>query len=122
MHDLTGEDFRQIRPAAIRPLDRDFESIAADLPFQPRTRMPELPPDQRRSGFTEVALGLDEAQAQAEAKRCLQCGGCAQCLACVPACAANQAIRHDQTVETTFENAGVVIVADPRPGPGDQGR
>jgi heterodisulfide reductase subunit A-like polyferredoxin len=56
---------------------------------------------------------LDETLAQAEAQRCLQCGGCAQCLACVPACGENHAIHHDQAARTVFENAGVVIVADP---------
>ena len=44
---------------------------------QPRLRrqvMPMLAPEARKLSFAEVELGLDEAQAQAEARRCLRCG------------------------------------------------
>jgi len=48
----------------------------------PRAVMPEQEPDIRRRNFKEVPLGLSEAMAIQEAKRCLQCkkpacvGGC----------------------------------------------
>lgn len=109
------------QPIPARPAERDFAPIATDLRACPRATMPEIALAQRRSGFAEVALGLDEAQAQAEAQRCLQCGGCAQCLACLPACGANQAIRHDESAETIFENVGVMIIADPEMAPGIKG-
>jgi pyruvate/2-oxoglutarate dehydrogenase complex dihydrolipoamide dehydrogenase (E3) component len=38
-----------------------------------RPEMPAIPVDQRTSGFKEVELGLSEAEAMAEAKRCLRC-------------------------------------------------
>ncbi|RJQ76084.1 MAG: FAD-dependent oxidoreductase [Desulfobacteraceae bacterium] len=106
-----------LNPTALRPADRDFDPIAADLPPQARVAMPELALAQRRGNFAEVALGFTETQAAAEAGRCLQCGRCAHCLACVPACAGNNAIRHNDRTETHVENAGVLIVADPRMAP-----
>jgi NADPH-dependent glutamate synthase beta subunit-like oxidoreductase/Pyruvate/2-oxoacid:ferredoxin oxidoreductase delta subunit len=102
---------------AMRSPLRDFDPIGADLPLHPRTPMNELPPDQRRASFAEVALGLDETQTRNEAARCLQCGSCAQCLACLPACGENQAIRHDDQPKTLLENAGVLIIADPEMAP-----
>jgi NADPH-dependent glutamate synthase beta subunit-like oxidoreductase/Pyruvate/2-oxoacid:ferredoxin oxidoreductase delta subunit len=101
------------RAFASRPEALDFDPIADDLPVRPRAPMPEIALTQRQEGFAEVARGLDEVQARAEAGRCLQCGGCAQCLACLPACGTNQAIRHEEVSETLFENAGVLIIADP---------
>jgi formate dehydrogenase major subunit len=47
------------------------------LPFGvklPRNKMPELPADTRVKDFREVESGYGKAQAQAEPKRCLECG------------------------------------------------
>lgn len=38
-----------------------------------RVKMPKLSLEERRTTFSEVALGLDASMAQAEAERCLQC-------------------------------------------------
>jgi glutamate synthase (NADPH/NADH) small chain len=38
-----------------------------------RVDMPKQPPEERRHNFEEVALGYSAEQAEAEAKRCLQC-------------------------------------------------
>ena len=38
-----------------------------------RPEMPSIPVDQRASCFKEVELGFSEAEAVAEAKRCLRC-------------------------------------------------
>ncbi len=48
-------------------MDRDFVG-------RMRVGMPCLPEKQRLGNFTEVELGLDEAAALAEGKRCFQCG------------------------------------------------
>jgi len=40
----------------------------------PRFKMPELPPKVRNTGFEEVETGFSDTDAQAEAKRCLECG------------------------------------------------
>ncbi len=46
----------------------------AGFPEQPRVKMPSLPPEQVVGNFTEVELGLAEAGAVAEGRRCFQCG------------------------------------------------
>lgn len=43
-------------------------------PKIPRTRMETLPPEKRRNSFAEIECGYSEAEALAEAKRCLECG------------------------------------------------
>ena len=41
--------------------------------IRPRVAMPEQPAEKRRANFSEVALGYTEADALAEAARCIQC-------------------------------------------------
>ncbi len=60
--------------------------------------------------FTEYDLGLTEAEAVAEAERCLSCGPCAECLECVYACDAN-AVNHDESEYIEELNVGAVILA-----------
>lgn len=117
VEDLGGRLAKDLRPAVTRPSARDFDPIDADLPQKSRAVMPELPLEQRRSGFAEVEVGFDESLTRSEAARCLQCGSCAQCLACVTACADSQAIRHGDQSSTVMENAGVLIIADPQMAP-----
>lgn len=112
---------KRLHPQTARPAERDFDPLGADLPVQARTPVPERPISQRRANFDEVALGFDQAQAAAEASRCLQCGACAQCLECLPACGPNQAIHHDDQTETIMEHAGVLVIADPDLAPGIKG-
>ncbi len=53
--------------------------IRVDIPPEtakaPRQPMPALEAERRLAGFGEVALGFDQAAAQAEAARCLNCAG-----------------------------------------------
>jgi len=58
------------------------------LPFEragraPRQRPEELSSDSRTQGFAEVVATLTEAQARAEAARCLACGECGNCRSCI---------------------------------------
>ena len=46
----------------------------ADYIKLPRAKMPTRPPEERKHDFQEINLGLSEAQARAEAARCLDCG------------------------------------------------
>ncbi len=100
-----------IRPE--RPGSVDYSPLPDTLAKQPREHVKESDPSSREDNFNEVALGYSEDQLLYEASRCLQCGNCSQCLECVSACAANNAIRHDETVLKITENSGVLIVADP---------
>ncbi|MDO8567296.1 MAG: FAD-dependent oxidoreductase, partial [Dehalococcoidales bacterium] len=66
--------------------------------------------ERRLSSFDEVEEGYGEADATAEARRCLDCGLCSECLQCVAACKAN-AINHSQKPETVDIEVGSVVLA-----------
>jgi NADPH-dependent glutamate synthase beta subunit-like oxidoreductase len=75
---LSGQDLRLGR-------DRAFKAITEPQKEQydpaARAQMPCLEPKKRVETFNEVQLGLAEAVAVQEAKRCISCGTC-----CVQAC------------------------------------
>lgn len=103
-----------------RPADRELVEIGTDVPFTARVKMPERQPADRKGSFSEVALGLNEAQVLAEAGRCLQCGACSECLQCEAACGVG-AIQHQQMTGELVEHCGVVIIADPNAAPAVKG-
>lgn len=102
---------------ASRPEDRDFPEIPSDIPSLARPTMPERQPAARKDNFSEVALGLSEAQILLESDRCLQCGVCSECLQCDDACSLIGAINHEEKLEEIIEQAGAVIIADPKAAP-----
>ncbi|WP_028583056.1 FAD-dependent oxidoreductase [Desulfogranum mediterraneum] len=108
--DLRAE---QLNTTASRPAERPFDPIPTEIPCRKRPEMAELQPAKRRNNFQEVALGLTQEQAQAEAGRCLQCGSCSECLECIASCGALGAIDHLQQPQEVIEQGGVLIVADP---------
>jgi len=65
----------------------------------------------RLKGFCEVEKGYTEAEAVAEAKRCLSCGPCSECLACVHVCRP-QAIDHSRRERISTHHFGAVLYAD----------
>ena len=69
---LRGGEYRPVKPIlSERELtEKDF----VDRPRIARAKMPQRPPEERRNDFKEVNLGLLPEVAQAEAKRCLECG------------------------------------------------
>ena len=89
----TGE----LKPVA----EEDFEEVQ-DFPEHVPSKMPELDrepmammsPEERKKSFAQFEIGYDEAQALAEAWRCVSCGAgarvdedrCAACLTCVRIC------------------------------------
>jgi heterodisulfide reductase subunit A-like polyferredoxin len=77
---------------------------------RPRAEIPRAPVEERVGDFREVELCFTEAQALAEAGRCLSCGLCSECYQCVLACQVH-AIDHQQApYEETLE-VGAVILA-----------
>ena len=63
-------------------------------PKQPRTAMAMMPVDERlRHPEHEVNLGLNQAEAIAEAKRCLSCGLCFECDTCWQYCQEQAILR-----------------------------
>ncbi len=106
---LLGEDVKAGR-------EKDWTKDLADkadvskVPKSPRTKYPLMTPEDRRTNFNEVGLGFNEAQAVAEAARCLNCGICSECYQCVDACIAG-AINHDDTFEEETIEVGAVIAS-----------
>lgn len=115
---LTG---RNLVPETRRPENRDFPEIGGDVLSRLRPNETMRQPRFRCDNFDEVALGLSQPQAIAEAGRCLQCGVCADCLQCEQTCSAIHALAHDEPARETREHAGVVIIADPDIAPAVKG-
>ncbi len=82
------------------PLDQ-FEALGEvgeptieRIPTQPRQKMPHIEPEVRKRSTAPFELGYSEAQAIAEARRCLACAAgaeiqvvrCANCLTCLRVC------------------------------------
>jgi 2-oxoacid:acceptor oxidoreductase delta subunit (pyruvate/2-ketoisovalerate family) len=59
----------------------------------PKTVRPTLDVIRRQSTFEEVVGGLDESNAQYEARRCLSCGNCFECDNCYGVCPDNAVIK-----------------------------
>ncbi|TAK28650.1 MAG: FAD-dependent oxidoreductase [Chloroflexota bacterium] len=101
--------------AALPTVKMDAEELAMDalngkLQSGRRPSMARLSPEERRSNFREVELGLDEEAAVAEAKRCLSCGVCSECYECVRVCLA-KAVDHDDYYRTEELKVGAVVLA-----------
>jgi len=80
------------------------------LPKISREKYPHMKPEERITNFKEVGIGFSEAQAIAEANRCLACGICSECYQCVEACIA-KAIDHDMKAEEETIEVGAVIAS-----------
>jgi len=105
---IEGRDMAAGREPIINE-DPCYRPIPEDEPKMPRARMPELPVEKRRENFNEVELGYAEADGQAEAARCLNCGYCCECYQCVEACLAD-AIDHSQQDEIMEIEVGSVVM------------
>jgi heterodisulfide reductase subunit A-like polyferredoxin len=105
---IEGRDLAAGREPIIYE-DPRYRPIPEDEPRTPRARMPELPVEQRQGNFNEVELGYEEAEGQAEAARCLNCGYCCECYQCVEACLAD-AIDHSQQDEIMELEVGSVVM------------
>lgn len=112
---ISGTDMRAAQPALAPRVELSAGEMAARLDEgwsarRPRAVAPELPVEQRLSGFAEVEATLSEEAAVAEAERCLACGGCSECLECARACRAG-AIDHAMAEQMRQISVGAVILA-----------
>ena len=64
MYDLKSEMFREPVPE---------EGEEEEWKAEPRSEMPILAPEERKTTFAEIELGFTEERAIMEAKRCLRC-------------------------------------------------
>ena len=98
---LAGREKKKEEPA---PLPEGKHEKAA------RVKVNRIPLEQRISTFDELEYGYSEAEAKAEAERCLDCGLCSECLQCVAACEA-KAIDHNMKEEIVEIPVGSVVLA-----------
>jgi heterodisulfide reductase subunit A len=123
---LRGENgLQEPRKLPVVSLTReeiDTKLARGEAAASARVPIRSIPLEERRGNFNEVDLTLTEAEALAEAERCLRCGVCSECLECLTACDRG-AINHDMTAERVDLNVGAIILAtgfadfDPRRAP-----
>ncbi|MBN1866712.1 FAD-dependent oxidoreductase [Candidatus Sumerlaeota bacterium] len=89
--------------------DEDLKQIKRKRGRASRVAPPELDSGKRIGGFAEVEEVYSEEQAQAEAKRCLNCAGCSECMLCVQACEAG-AINHEDREKVFDLQVGAVLL------------
>lgn len=95
------------------PMGERWTDIPKTCTPRERLSVPTLPVEERVASFAEVRTSVSEEAAQAEAGRCLNCGGCCECFQCVTACKA-QAVTletHAQRPEQVSLKVGAVILA-----------
>jgi len=80
---------------------------------RPRSR--SVSPATLLGDFEETEIGFSQAEAMAEASRCLSCGVCSECLSCVQACPAG-AIDHEKQAPVSELQVDAVIWTDGMPG------
>jgi heterodisulfide reductase subunit A len=104
---LRGVDLKEGRPEV---RERVKEVSKEGVAKEARVPMPMLELGKRTGSFAEVELGLNEALAVAEAKRCLNCAVCSDCRECEKVCEA-EAIDHEMQDKISEEDVGAIVVA-----------
>ncbi|MCP4488607.1 MAG: FAD-dependent oxidoreductase [Gammaproteobacteria bacterium] len=112
-HYLRGEELPAAEAgnnvASFTQQQLDARVKTGDLQLAPRQKHATLPLD-KRNGFNEVDQCYTQAEAMAEAARCLNCGICSECLACEDACEIG-AIDMNGLAKTHEVEVGAVIMA-----------
>jgi len=95
VHNYEDRSFAEVIP--------HDELFLAHFAYTPRVKRNEEVPtaDDVLGHFHERLIGLDEAQAQEEAKRCMSCGMCFECDNCVIFCPQDAVYRVKKTEATT---------------------
>jgi heterodisulfide reductase subunit A-like polyferredoxin len=110
---LQGKDLQAGRDLPVRPIPKEegnWSPIPADIEKKHRALMETLPVEEWSKSFKEINLGYSEAEAVAEAVRCINCGGCSECMQCVAACQA-VAIDHHMQPRTRQIEVGAMILS-----------
>ncbi|MGZ8821147.1 MAG: NAD(P)-binding protein [Aeromicrobium sp.] len=87
LRETVPEPLKQLELAEFTTLNTWYYADA------PRVHRPQLEAVRRQSTFEEVVLGLDESNAQYEARRCMSCGNCFSCDNCFGVCPDNAVIK-----------------------------
>lgn len=96
-------------PVKLSPLEVHQRLSSGAASHAARVAAPKRPADERKADFIEIYGGLSEAEARAEAARCLRCGICSECNQCVYACQAG-AIMHTEAGRLVELNVGAVVL------------
>src|SRR5665648_599660 len=91
------------------PEAKPDDEVLARTASQPRAEMPMHDGAERRRNWVEVRQGYTEAQAIAEAKRCLQCAVCSECMECVRACGPGALLHGERDKEMDLDVGAVVL-------------
>jgi len=95
-----------------RKKEWDFEKPDTEAePLKNRIPIHKIPVEDREHNFKEVAFGYENAQALAEAARCVKCGICSECYQCVSACIANAVIHEEAEIIKDIDVGSVIICA-----------
>jgi len=105
---LRGERLVALWADPLAEAKPDDETLAKVAP-EARVKMPEWPGAERRRSWVEVRKGYTEAQAIAEAKRCLQCAVCSECMECVRACGPGALLHGERDAEMDLDVGAVVL-------------
>jgi heterodisulfide reductase subunit A len=100
----------ECRSAATEGAGRGWLPLPAAVAPTTRARAEIIDVGERVNTFAEVDRNFSAAEAQREARRCLNCGGCCECMACVTACEAH-AIDHGMRAEQRVVKVGSIILA-----------
>ena len=103
--DGKAKPVARLEPQVVR------ERMASNAAYTaPRHETVKRPAQERKQDYAEIYAGLSEAEARAEATRCLRCGVCSECNQCVYVCRAG-AILHDEVEQLVELNVGAVVLA-----------
>ena len=105
---LRGEQLVSLWADPLAEAKPDDEVLAKVAP-EARAEMPEWPGAERRRSWVEVRKGYTEAQAIAEARRCLQCAVCSECMECVRACGPGALLHGERDAEMDLDVGAVVL-------------
>ena len=92
-----------------RPVKERAQAPIEGVEKLPRHQVTLLEPDERRRQLGEVRGPLTDAQATAEASRCLGCGVCCECYQCVAACEASAIDHDDEPVAHELEVGSIIL-------------
>ena len=87
---LRGRDYRPAPKHELATFDKLNTWYYAEAP---RVVQPQLEAARRSETFDEVVSGLDESNAEYEARRCLSCGNCFSCDNCYGVCPDNAVLK-----------------------------
>jgi NADPH-dependent glutamate synthase beta subunit-like oxidoreductase len=94
---LRGRPHQPPPRAEIATFDKLNTWYYADAP---RSLQPQLEIERRRATFDEVVGGLDESNAEYEARRCLSCGNCFACDNCFGVCPDNAVLKLTEAADS----------------------